>query len=189
MTTKSGPDPDWDYANNILKNVRGLADQKRLDKLERVEGYKALSRLEEAPVNGKFDQAHLQEIHRRIFEKVYPWVGELRQVNIARAASFSFAMVQFMQGNLDKTFSGLAAENHLKGLEADRFSGRAGHYLGELNTLHPFREGNGRTQREFIRELAAEARPRMNWNRVSQEQMYAASAESHNQGNNVGLPR
>jgi cell filamentation protein len=53
-----------------------------------------------------------------------------------------------------------------------------------LNTIHPFREGNGRTQREFIRELAAEAGHRINWNRVTRAQMVDASIESHNLGKN-----
>ena len=187
MTHPTGPDPHWDYANGILKNVRGLTDHEKLDKLERAQAFKALSRLEEVPVRGSFDKAHLQEIHRRIFESVYPWAGELRQINFSRAASYPFAMVQFMQGNIDKTFAELASENHLKGLDAEAFAGRAGHYLGELNTLHAFREGNGRTQREFIRELAAEAGHHINWARVSREQMYEASSQSHNQGNNAGL--
>jgi len=76
---------------------------------------------------------------------------------------------------------------HLKDLDAEAFARRAGYYLGELNAIHPFREGNGRTQREFIRELAAGAGYRMNWLRVTQEQMYKASADSHSRGDNSGL--
>ena len=72
-----------------------------------------------------------------------------------------------MEANLKSTFAKLAAENHLKGLDADAFANRAAYYLGELNAIHPFREGNGRAQREFIRELAAEAGYRINWNRVT----------------------
>jgi cell filamentation protein len=182
-----GSDPHFDSSNKILRNVRDFTDQAKLDKFERAQSARSIVDLELNPVRGNFDQAHLQTIHKRIFEKVYPWAGELRQVNMSRAASYPFAMVQFMQGNLDKTFAKLASENYLKGLDADAFAGRAAYYLGELNTLHVFREGNGRTQREFIRELAAEAGHRINWNRVSREQMYEASAQSHNHGNNAGL--
>jgi cell filamentation protein len=93
-------------------------------------------------------------------------------------------MVQFMETNLRNTLAMLAAENHLKGLDDAAFASRAAHYLGELNTIHPFREGNGRVQREFIRELAAEAGHRINWNRVTRAQMVDASIESHNLGKN-----
>jgi cell filamentation protein len=56
-----------------------------------------------------------------------------------------------------------------------------------LNSIHPFREGNGRTQREFIRELAAEVGHRINWGRVTRKQMYDASIESHNLGRNAAF--
>jgi cell filamentation protein len=180
-------DPHFDYANGILRNVRGFTEQGKLDKHERRHSAVAIYDLELNPVRGKFDQAHLQAIHRRIFEKVYPWAGELRQVNIARPGSYPFALVQFMQVNLDRTFASLASEGRLKTLSLASFADRAAFYMGELNTLHPFREGNGRTLREFIRELAAEAGFKIDWSRVTQEQMYEASSLSHNLGKSSGL--
>lgn len=180
-------DPHFDYANGILHNVRGFTEQGKLDKYERRHSAVAIYDLELNPVRGRFDQAHLQAIHRRIFEKVYPWAGELRQVNIARPASYPFALIQFMQQNLDQTFASLASEGYLKALGVASFADRAAFYLGELNSLHPFREGNGRTLREFIRELAAEAGLRMDWSHVTQEQMYEASSLSHNLGKRSSL--
>jgi cell filamentation protein len=180
----SGPDPHYDYQHNILKNLPGFTDPILLDSFERIEAAEEIFDLQKYPVDGSFDSAHLKEIHRRIFQNIYPWAGEFRQVNLRRTASYFFALVQFMETNLKNTLAKLAAENHLKGLDAAAFSSRAAYYLGELNTIHPFREGNGRTQREFIRELADEVGYRINWNRVTREQMYAASIESHNLGKN-----
>jgi cell filamentation protein len=188
--TKGNPnvgDPHFDAANGILRNLRGLTNQALLDRFERRQALRALIDLEINPVHEKFDQAHLQAIHRRIFEKVYPWAGELRQVNIARPGSYPFALVQFMQVNLDRTFASLASEGRLKTLSLASFADRAAFYMGELNTLHPFREDNGRTLREFIRELAAEAGFKIDWSRVTQEQMYEASSLSHNLGKSSGL--
>src|ERR1035441_3443888 len=178
------PDPHFDYKHGVLKNLPGFTDRKQLDKFERIQATKAILNLRGNPVKGCFDATHLKEIHARIFQNIYPWAGEFRQVNIRRSASYYFAMVQFIEGNLKNTFAKLAAENHLKGLDAAAFASRAAYYLGELNTIHPYREGNGRTQREFIRELAAEADHRINWNRVTRDQMYAASIESHRLGKN-----
>lgn len=180
----SGPDPHYDYQHNILKNLPGITDPILLDSFERVEAAEEIFDLQKYPVDGSFDSAHLKEIHRRIFQNVYPWAGEFRQVNLRRSASYYFAMVQFIERNLENTLAKLAAENHLKGLNAAAFAARAAYYLGEMNTIHPFREGNGRTQREFIRELAAEAGHRINWSRVTHAQMVDASIESHNLGNN-----
>ncbi|MGO9317280.1 MAG: Fic/DOC family protein [Terracidiphilus sp.] len=179
-----GIDPHFDYEHGILKNLPGYTTQAKLDKFEAAESAAANIRLKINPVKGSFDSAHIKEIHRRIFQNIYPWAGEFRQVNLRRSASYYFAMVQFMETNLKNTLAKLAAENHLKGLDAAAFASRAAYYLGELNTVHPFREGNGRTQREFIRELAAEAGHHINWNRVTRAQMVDASIESHNLGKN-----
>jgi len=180
-------DPHFDSANGVLRNLRGFTDQRQLDRFERRQALRALIDLTINPVRGNFDQAHLQAIHKRIFEQVYPRAGELRRVNIARTGSYPFALIEFLQRNLDKTFARLGAEGHLKGLDSRSFVERAGFYLGELNTLHPFREGNGRTQREFMRELALEAGYRLNWSLVTQKQMYEASSLSHNLGKTSGL--
>ena len=94
-----------------------------------------------------------------------------------------------MEQSLEDTLAKLAAEHYLKGLNADAFASRAAYYLGELNAIHPFREGNGRTQREFIRQLAGEAGYRINWYRISRGQMYEASVESHSQGKNAAFAR
>ena len=180
-------DPHFDSANGVLRNLRGLTDPRQLDRFEGRQAFKALIDLTINPVFGNFDQVHLQAIHQRIFAQVYPWAGELRRVNIARKGSYPFALVQFLQRNLDKLFSQLASEGHLKGLGVRSFVDRAAFYLGELNTLHPFREGNGRTQREFIRELALEAGYKLNWSLVTQKQMYEASSLSHNLGRTSAL--
>ncbi len=177
-------DPHFDSASGILRNLRGFTDQGQLDRFERRQALKALIDLEINPVRGIFDQGHLRAIHRRIFEQVYPWAGELRRVNIARPASYPFALIQFMQQNLDQLLVSLASEGHLRELDAEPFMDRAAVYLGELNSLHPFREGNGRTQREFIRELALEAGYKLDWSRVTQKQMVDASVLSHNLGRN-----
>jgi cell filamentation protein len=183
----SGPDLQYDYESGILKNLPGLTDPVKLDKFECVEAAAAIFDLQIRPVVGAFDCAHLKQIHARIFENIYPWAGEFRQVNMNRPASYPFAMVQFMEKRLVSTFASLAAEEHLKTLNADAFARRAACYLGELNSIQPFREGNGRTQREFIRQLAAEAGYCINWNRVTREQMYDASVESHNLGRNAAF--
>jgi cell filamentation protein len=184
-----GIDPYFDYVHGILKNLPGFTTQAKLDSFETAEAAEAQVRLRIDPVRGSFDTAHLKEIHKRIFQRIYPWAGEFRQVNIRRSGSYFFALVPFIEQNLLSTFSKLAAENQLKGLDANAFASRAAYYLGELNAIHPFREGNGRTQRECIRQLAAEAGFRMNWGRVTREQMYEASVESHNLGNNAGFAK
>jgi cell filamentation protein len=101
-----------------------------------------------------------------------------------RAGSYPFAVVQFLESNLNATFAKLADERHLMGLDLPAFADRAAYYLGQLNAIHPFRDGNGRAQREFLRELAADVGYLINWGKITHQQMYEASIESHNRGNN-----
>jgi cell filamentation protein len=183
----TGDDPFFDYRNNILKNVPGYTDQAKLDKFERFTTAAAAVELELNPVQGSFDRAHLQQIHRELFREVFPWAGELRPTDLRRAGFPPFVRKEFLGVTLDNTLAALAAEKHLKGLNEETFSARAAHFLGELNHIHPFREGNGRTQREFFRELAAEAGHRLNWGRVKPALMYEASIQSHQHRDNSGF--
>jgi cell filamentation protein len=180
----SGIDPHFDYLHGILRNIPGFTAQAILDRFEAAESAEALVRLQISPVSGSFDALHLKEIHKRIFQNIYPWAGEFRKVNIRRSGSYFFALVPFIEPNLENTLSNLASENRLKGLALDAFAERSAYFLGELNAIHPFREGNGRTQREFTSQLASEAGYRINWGRVTREQMYDASIESHNLAKN-----
>jgi cell filamentation protein len=77
----------------------------------------------------------------------------------------------------------------LRGLPADAFATRCAYYFGEVNAVHPFREGNGRTQREFFRELALEAGHMLRWRRVERDEMISASSVSSARGDNCHLAR
>ncbi len=81
---------------------------------------------------------------------------ELRTVSIAKDNSL-FALPAYLGVATGKLFDELRHERYLAGLPHGEFVARLAYYLGELNALHPFREGNGRTQREFIRQLALHA--------------------------------
>ena len=177
-------DPHFDAEHGIPKNLPLYIDQAKLDRFEAAEAADAIIRLVAKPIRGSFDRSHLKQIHSHIFRHVYSWAGEFRQVNIHREGSYYFGAVQFIEPSLDRTFAQVAAEKLLKHLDAAALAGRAAYYLGELNAIHPFREGNGRAQREFIRELAAQAGHRINWGRISRTEMYAASIESHQYGRN-----
>ena len=92
---------------------------------------------------------------------------------------------------LQELFEKLAKEKLLINLDAPSFITRAAFYLGEINAIHPFREGNGRTQREFIRQLALHAGHPLSWSLVgtgfTQQQMIDASILSHTRGDNSTL--
>jgi fido (protein-threonine AMPylation protein) len=131
----------------------------------------------QTPLEGCFDLAQLQAIHRHLFQDLYEWAGELRTVDISKGGQ-RFAHRAHLARSATPIFQQLAKENYLAGLDPVAFSDRAAHYLGELNALHPFREGNGRAQREFVSQLAHAAGYYLAWENVKLPDMLQASIES-----------
>lgn len=172
-------DPYLDKDSGVLRNLLGIKDQAALDKAESSLSFLRTNELREQPVPGNFDLKHLQTIHRRLFGDVYDWAGELRLVEIQKGNT-DFARHMVIESAAKQLFGQLAEEQHLHGLDADMFSQRAGYYLGEINVLHPFRDGNGRAQREFIAQLALGAGHPIDWTGVSQVEMVHASIAAYN---------
>jgi cell filamentation protein len=177
MTKYPGHDPYVDPVTGVLKSRLGIIDP---DVLEQTEAAFVATRsyeLAQNPLPGSFDLAHLRAIHRHLFGDLYEWAGELRTVDISKDGHL-FALHDHLQRAGETIFQQLADEKHLTGLDSETFSKRAAHYLGELNALHPFREGNGRTQREFISHLAQANGYYIAWENVSRQKMLEASIES-----------
>jgi cell filamentation protein len=166
--------------SDVLMNLGSFNTQEKLDQYERRVTANALMSLEKTPLYGTFNAAHLCAIHRFLFEDVYAFAGQYRKEEIAKGA-FRFASVRFLEQSLDYVLDELKGEKYLKDLSVDEFSTRAAYYLSELNVIHPFREGNGRTQREFIRLLALQAGYKIDWSHVDQDTYMDASIRSvHN---------
>lgn len=171
------------YPNTpVLKNRRDLRNAEDLQRFENNVSFFRSIELEHRPIVGRFDTAHLCAIHRHLFGDVYDWAGSLRTVDISKEESL-FARQKFVKPMLDQTFSGLRSEALLAGLDADSLVHRLAHYLGEVNAIHPFREGNGRAQREFFRELALVRGYHLDWRLISESEMVEASRESMLRGN------
>lgn len=139
-------DPYLDKDTGVLRNLLGIKDQAELDKAESSLSFLRTNELQEQPLQGRFDLKHLRAIHQRLFADVYDWAGQLRTVEI-RKGNTELARQMVIESAATQLFGELSKEQHLRGLDIDNFSQRAGHYLGEINVLHPFREGNGRAQR------------------------------------------
>jgi cell filamentation protein len=141
--------------------------------------------LDRNPLPGNYDLGHLSAFHRRIFGDIYEWAGELRTVAIAKDDSV-FALPEHIEAYLAGVFDALAGEEHLRGLARGAFLDRITHYRAELNAAHPFREGNGRTQRGFLGQLAQDVGYRLAWQRLERGRNIEAARASH-RGENAPL--
>lgn len=165
------------YPNSdVLKNKIGIQDMEKLQRLERRLTMLRILELVDNPIQGKFDLQHLCLIHRYIFQDVYDWAGEIRKVDIAKGSMF--CNVKFIESQAAEIFKKLKSEDYLQGLNEENTASRLAYYFSEINALHPFREGNGRSQREFIRTLALHIGYVINFAKVSKEEMLKASKDS-----------
>lgn len=169
-------DPYTDPVTGVLRNKLGLTNEEALGTAEREITHAALILLKETPVAPSYNLEHLCEIHRRIFEAVYDWAGQIRIVSITRGNS-TFCLPQFIESSSDVIFRELRDEMVPCRLPRDRFVERLTYYFGEINALHPFREGNGRTQRAFFEQLAGAAGFILDWQSLDADRnAYASSA-------------
>ncbi len=177
MSRYTGEDPYLDPQSGVLKNRLSITDEATLELAEAALVATRSYELSVTPLKGLFNLAHLQAIHSYLFADVYEWAGQLRTVDISKCGHM-FAHHAHVGGAAETIFEQLKKERYLAGLEAAAFSERVAYYFGELNALHPFREGNGRAQREFISHLAGATGYYIAWEDVMPAAMLVASIES-----------
>jgi cell filamentation protein len=166
-------DPYADPATGVLRNKLGLATAAELAAAEREITHAALILLRESPVRPSYDLPHLREIHRRIFGDIYDWAGQVRTIAIAKGSPF--CLPQYIEPAAAEIFAQLGKEHFLRRLAREEFLDRLTFYLGEVNAVHPFREGNGRAQRAFFEQLASEAGYTLDWQHLDANRNIAAS--------------
>jgi cell filamentation protein len=177
MSRYSDSDPYLDPATGVLRNRLGITNESTLEQTEADIVAARSYELSKTPLKGGFGLAHLQSIHKHLFGDLYDWAGQLRTVDISKGGNY-FAHHMRIESAAASLFEQLARENHLAGLGADSFSDRAAYFLAELNALHPFREGNGREQREFISHLAYANGFYVAWENIRAADLLAASIAS-----------
>jgi cell filamentation protein len=105
--------------------------------------------------------------------------GIYEQSTIANPNAF-YARPEHIVGYAQGIFAELAREDCLKGIDRTAFLGRLTHYHAEMYAVHPFREGNTRSLRAFLGQLAREAGHRIAWEHLDHKQSFAANVRSLN---------
>ncbi len=182
-------DPHSQDGHACPRNFFGVTDYRELKDHEEADVTARLLQLQFQKALGRFDTGHLRKIHWHLFQDVFPWAGELRVVGLAKVGGAPFANPQFLSMALGALFEELKTEKLLAGLSREAFARRAAYYWGELNAIHPFREGNGRTQREFLRQLASQTGHKLLWTELQQEENTVASILAHTRKDYSGLEK
>ncbi len=166
------------YENtDILKNKLNIRDKEKLYNYERKIVLAKLYILRQKESTGQFDIHHFVGIHKFLFDEIYDFAGLFRSENIAKG-NFRFAEWEYIEQELIKLLDKLKEENYLNNLSKEDLAKKLAYYMAELNVLHPFREGNGRAIREFIRELAYKNGYELDLTKTTPKDMLDACIES-----------
>lgn len=162
---------------NVLRNrlgIRNAYDLKRIEAdITTIRQHDLLLK----PVTGRFTANHLCSIHRYLFSDIYPFAGHYRRESIAKGQTI-FENPKELKVRLKKLLLQLKDECFLKQTAEHDFLPRIAYYFAELNYLHPFREGNGRAIREFIRQLLLVNGYSVDWSAVRVDALLSAMEAS-----------
>lgn len=163
--------------SNVLKNHFSIRDNHELKELEAEITLVRQKALLEKPIAGRFTVSHLCRIHKMLFGDIYPFAGRFRREDIMKGQT-RFLSHEQIPSKVRNLLSELQSENYLLGMEFEMLVERSAYYFAELNYIHPFREGNGRAIREFMRLLFDKNGYEVNWKAVSEDQLLCAMEES-----------
>lgn len=152
-------DPEhWDSSvgQGVLRNLVRARDYDELREIEDAAvGMRAMT-LRAHGIPGSYDLAGLQQVHRHLFQDVYEWTGDLRTVNIVKAGP-GFVPTDQIESLMHLVTARIEETDLLRAVPEPTFTETLARVYNAVNAAHPFREGNGRTQREFITALARES--------------------------------
>ena len=161
-------------SSNVLKNKLNIRDNKLLKTAEEEITLIKQMELLKNPIKGNFSKAHLMNIHKFIFEDIYPFAGKIRREQISKA-DIMFYPPHLIDRELDKVFTKIKVKNMVRETDKEKVFDNLAYVMAELNIIHPFREGNGRSIRELIRLMAKRMGYDLNWGNVDKEKLLEAS--------------
>ena len=171
---QADPDPYCYPDSSVLKNKADLTTQDALDEFETAMTF---ARAEEPLPRGRLSASHYRAIHHHLFQDVYAWAGKDRTVRLSKGDS-TFCYPEHIGAEMKRVFSWLRQEDFLRRESRADFAQNAAYLLAELNAIHPFREGNGRTQLTFLALLADQAGHSLDLDKLDPEATLAAMIKS-----------
>ncbi len=163
---------------HILKNKLDIHDKEQLFKAEQELSSARYFEISQRPIPGDFSLEHLKAIHRYIFQDIYDWAGEIRTVDISKGTIF--CLTQFIEIEFKKVQDWLIANDFLRDIDDKKvMAKRLAYLIGEINMIHPFREGNGRAQRVYVEYVCMNnGHFDIDFSRTTRNDMVLASKES-----------
>ena len=170
---------DYCYkGTDVLINKLNITNEEDLFNAERELVSLRIYELNENPLKGNFDFKYLKDIHKYLFQDVYRWAGDIRNCNIAKQDLF--CLTEHIESFGNDVFNKLRKEKYFIDYDKETTLDKLVELFADINALHAFREGNGRSQRVFIESLAKINGIYLDLTNVSKMDMIVASHESIN---------
>jgi len=176
---------DYYYPNTrVFINKLDIRDGEELLQVQRKVAAYRIGQLRENPIKGDLNFEHLKNIHKHIFQDIYDWAGKSREVDIYKGLK-QFTDAALIEKQISELFEDLKKDEYLiPDYGKDYLAKQLAYYYNKINSCHPFRDGNGRSQREFIKILANVAGYELNINNSkSKDNLMKASIEARHNGN------
>ena len=172
----TGQDPYCYRNSQVLKNLLGIRDEEILENAERELTVIAVQNLEfsEPP----YDYAYLKFIHKTLFTDIYEWAGEERTVDFSKQDT-RFCTAIRIEPEANRLFSKLENDKYLSDLPENELITQAANLYSELNAIHPFRDGNGRSQRILFEQIFINCGYLISWDPISREEWMEANIEGY----------
>ncbi|UDM10733.1 Fic/DOC family protein [Clavibacter michiganensis] len=160
-------------SGGVLINAAGIRDHAELDEAMNDVASFVLAKIYTEPVPARLDLEYLRGIHVRMFGDLLPEIaGRIRDVDVqATGTGIPYCRPDFIEANLDTLFRKLEREDYLTGLDADTFTERLADRWGELSAIHPWRDGNTRSQSMYVAALAQRAGHPIDWARIDVDEL------------------
>lgn len=177
--------------SSVLRNKVGAttAEDLRVAENDLVEARVVELRARPGLVKRTYDLAHLRALHFQLFQDVYEWAGDIRTVGIAKGDGDenSFIPPLDIERPVAHVASRIAESDLLRTMSGDVLIDEVTYLYDYLNFAHPFREGNGRTQREFFAQLLAESGRGLAWIDIEMTDLHSACHVARTEGDTAPL--
>ena len=162
-----------------LINKFNIKDENILKDLETTGTFSKITEYSLNPLFNTFDVNHYKAIHKYLFDDIYEWAGEYRSVDMSKKGT-SFAKAESIDKLMTKCFARLQAKNCFLGLSFDIFVDSIVDFYCVTNMIHPFREGNGRTQRLFLTQLINLNNYSIDFSEIDTDELMIATIQAAN---------
>ena len=163
----------------VLINKLDIREADTLAEAETLATFINSSRLELEPLQGNFDFEHYKAVHKFLFDELYEWAGQIRNVNISKKGT-RFCPHDEIEKRAKFIFERMWQRDLFRGLNKSEFVTEIVDFYCVTNELHPFREGNGRAQRSFLTQLIRNAGYDINFSDIDVDFLMIATIQSAN---------